>query len=98
MNKYILFMLMVFFLVLMTIVVDAIDETVTENIFIDNVGRSAPGRFTSIIGFIWNYVSLFFRIIFFQVNGIPPIFNLIIFYPLTAGTLYMFIDIVRGNG
>ena len=97
MNKYILFMLMVFFLVIMTIIVDAIDQTVTESIFIDNIGKSAPTWLFNIVIFILNYLILFFRIIFFQVEGIPAIFNLIIFYPLTAGTLYMLIDIIRGS-
>jgi hypothetical protein len=92
-------MTMVFFLVLITLVVGSIDETVTSNIFLDNINEQsrAPGLL-QILGTIWNYLSIFYRIMFFQVEGIPGIFNYIIFYPLTAGTLFMLIDIIRGNG
>jgi hypothetical protein len=88
---------MIFFLVIITMTIDSIDQTVTESIFIQNIGTDQPQGFVAILEFIWGYIQLFFRIIFFQVEGIPAIFNLVIFYPLTAATLYMLIDIIRGN-
>lgn len=97
MNKYILFMIMVFFLVIVTLVVGAIDESASSNIILDSIPDDRPGVL-NILSTIWNYITIFFRMITFQVEGVPAIFNLIIFYPLTAGTLFMLIDIIRGNG
>lgn len=97
MNKYILFMIMVFFLVIITVMAGAIDGSVASNVILDSIPEDKPGVL-NILSTIWNYVSIFFRMITFQIDGIPSIFNLLIFYPLTAGTLYMLIDIIRGNG
>lgn len=97
MNKYVLLMTMVLFLGLITLLVGSIDESVSSNIFSVSVSEEAP-NFLQILSSVWNYIALFFRIMFFQVEGIPMIFNLIVFYPLTAGTIYMVVDIIRGNG
>jgi hypothetical protein len=34
----------------------------------------------------------------FQISGIPAIINILAFYPITAGVIYMLVDIIRGNG
>ena len=33
-----------------------------------------------------------------QISGIPPIINILAFYPITAGVIFMLVDIIRGNG
>jgi hypothetical protein len=99
MNKYVLFMTLVFFLVIMTLVAGAIDETASSNIFLDSINANpeAPGLL-KILGTIWSYLSIFFRMLTFQISGIPAIINILAFYPITAGVIYMLVDIIRGNG
>jgi len=93
-NKYVLFMTMVFALVLITLLVQFIDGSVTNSIIIDNL----PDEQTfDIFSNLFNFVNIFYRMLTFQVTSIPSIFNLLIFYPLTAGVLFMIIDIIRGN-
>ena len=96
MNKYLLLMTMVFFLVFMTTLVGSINETVSSNITSAEVSEDVPG-ITNILRTVWSYISLFFAIIFFQVNGLPAVFNLFIFWPLSAGTIFMIISIIRGT-
>jgi len=99
MNKYVLFMTLVFFLVIMTLVAGAIDETASTNVFVDNINSNpqAPSLL-KILGTIWSFLTIFFRMLSFQISGIPVIINILAFYPLTAGVIYMIIDIIRGNG
>jgi hypothetical protein len=93
-NKYVLFMTMVFSLVLITLLVQFIDGTITNSIIIDKIpSEESFDIWDSLFGF----VSIFYRMLTFQVTSIPSIFNLLIFYPLTAGVLFMIIDIIRGN-
>ena len=96
MNKYVLLMTMVFFLVFMTTLVGSINESVSSNITSAEVSEDVPG-ILNLLRSVWNYISLFFAIIFFQVNGLPTVFNLFIFWPLSAGTIFMIISIIRGN-
>jgi len=96
MNKYVLLMTMVFFLVFMTTLVGSINESVSTNITSAEVSEDVPG-IVNLLRSVWNYISLFFAIIFFQVNGLPTVFNLFIFWPLSAGTIFMIISIIRGN-
>lgn len=54
-------------------------------------------------GFAWtvpsalNAAQFFLRILTFQVEGLPAIINLLVFWPLTIGILLMIIGIIRGN-
>lgn len=99
MNKYVLFMTLVFFLVIMTLVAGSIDETASTNILLDSINTNpeAPGLL-KILGTIWSYLAIFFRMLTFQISGIPPIINILAFYPITAGVIFMLVDIIRGNG
>jgi hypothetical protein len=97
MNKYVLLMTMIFFLVFITTIVGSINLTTTSDITTAEVSDEAPGFF-NILTSVWNYVSLFFAIIFFRVDGLPLAFNLFLFWPLSVGVIYMIVDIIRGNG
>jgi hypothetical protein len=92
-------MTLVFFLVIMTLIAGSIDETAASNIFLDSLNDNpeAP-RLLNILATIWSYLSIFFRMLTFQISGIPAIINILAFYPITAGVIYMLIDIIRGNG
>jgi hypothetical protein len=80
----------------MTTLVGSINESVSSNITSAEVSEDVPG-ILNLLRSVWNYISLFFAIIFFQVNGLPTVFNLFIFWPLSAGTIFMIISIIRGN-
>jgi hypothetical protein len=96
MNKYVLLMTMVLFLVLITILVDSIGLAASENILSINISDQQPGFF-NLVASVWNYLSLFFVIVFFDVPGLPLIFKLVVFYPLTIGSIFMIISIIRGT-
>jgi hypothetical protein len=96
MNKYVLLMVMVLFLVLITILVDSIGLAASQNILSIEISDEQPGFFNLVAG-VWNYLSLFFIIIFFDVPGLPLIFKLVVFYPLTIGSIFMIISIIRGT-
>jgi hypothetical protein len=96
MNKYVLLMVMVLFLVLITILVDSIGLAASQNILSIEISDEQPGFF-NLVASVWNYLSLFFIIIFFDVPGLPLIFKLVVFYPLTIGSIFMIISIIRGT-
>lgn len=102
MNKQVLLMTMVFFLIIITLVVGSIDASTTSDIFVDAVPASVPttfiGRAIQNFSVVFDYLTIFFRILAFQVTGIPPIFNVLIFYPLTIGTIGLLIDILKPGG
>jgi hypothetical protein len=97
MNKYVLLMTMIFFLVFITTIVASINLTTTSDITTAAVSDEAPGVF-NILTSVWNYITIFFAIIFFRVDGLPLAFNLFLFWPLSVGVIYMIVDIIRGNG
>lgn len=41
--------------------------------------------------------QFFLKILTFQVEGLPAVVNLLVFWPLTIGILLMIIGIIRGN-
>ena len=90
MNKYVLFMVMVLFLLFMTFVADSLALTTSVNIG-DNIPTGADD---SIAG-VFRLMGTFFKILTFQLNGIPVVFNIFVFYPLTFGVIYMLIDIIK---
>jgi len=97
MNKYVLLMTLIFFLVFMTTIVASINLTTTSDITSAEISDQEPGFF-NILRSVWSYVSLFLAIVFFRVDGLPLAFNLFLFWPLSAGVIYMIVDIIRGNG
>jgi len=86
---------MVFFYVIITLVVGSIDETTTTNIFIDSINQGTNPGFLDNLSRVWTYMTLFFRLASFQVDGIPAIFNVLLFFPLSAGIIFMIISILR---
>ena len=90
MNKYSLFMIMILFLLLITFVADSIAITASVDI-VDNI----PGDASDNVGSIFRLMGTFFRILTFSLPGIPIVFNLFVFIPLTFGVIYMLIDIIK---
>ena len=91
MNKYLLFGMLVFLLVLATYMVDVTDTySVTQNINTTlDVGEDAT------IVSVFSMLSTFIKILTFQIEGFPAILNLLFFYPISAIVLYMTADIIK---
>jgi len=91
MNKYVTFAFALLFLILVTYIVDVIpDPTITVTGGLDTE-LSSPTEFTS--GGIGSMLGTFWNLMTFNVEGLPVIANLILFYPLAGMVLYMGIDI-----
>lgn len=90
MNKYSLFMIMILFLLFITVVADSIAVTASIDIT-DNIPVDAKDS----IGSIFRLMGTFFKILTFNLPGIPVVFNLFVFLPLTFGVIYMLIDIIK---
>jgi hypothetical protein len=95
-NKYTLLMSMILFLVLITILVGSLGLTASQNVLAITISDQQPGFF-NLVASVWNYISIFFLIAFFDVPGLPLIFKLVVFYPLTIGSIFMIISIIRGT-
>lgn len=97
MNKYVLFMVMILFLIFTTFLAQSIDANATFSILNNLPSGEAPSSILNVLNSVLALGATFFRLLTFQIEGIPAVFNIFIFYPLTFGILYMTIDIVRGS-
>ena len=97
MNKYVLLMSMILFLVFAGTIVGSINESVTSDVTTAEISDDEPGFF-NLLQSIWSFMTMFFAIVFFRVEGLPLFFNLFIFWPISAGVIFMIVDIIRGNG
>ena len=93
MNKYMWFLMVTLFLVLITLTADSISMSTTSDIVstVDVPGN--PGILTT----IWDFLGTFFRILTFQLDGFPIALNLLIFWPLTLANLFLIVSIIRGG-
>lgn len=90
MNKYTTLMIMFIFLILITLVADSVLLTTSEDLL--NGIVVDEGNNTSSI---FSMLDTFFRIITFQMPEVPFILNVLVFYPLSLGIVYMIIDILK---
>ena len=91
MNKYTLFGVLLFFLIIVTYIVDVTQTyTVTGGI----TERFASADEVSITS-VGSMVKTFFNLMFFQVEGLPVIINLIIFHPIAGVFFFMGLDIIK---
>lgn len=89
-NKYLLLMIMFLFLILITLVADSVLLTTSEDLL--NGIVVDEGNNTSSI---FRMLDTFFKIITFQIPEVPFILNVLVFYPLSLGIVYMIIDILK---
>lgn len=96
MNKYMTLIIMVIFLVAATLVADsALGISTSTNIIVD-FDIAPPETWIGRLNVARGMLGTFFNILTFQVEGLPVMINLLVFYPLTFGVAYMIIDIIRG--
>ena len=96
MSKYVLLMSIILFLTFITVISVSINVEVTSDILSAEISQDIPG-ITGILRFIGIYLTLFFNIVAFRVPGLPFAFTLFIFWPLSVGTIFMIISIIRGT-
>lgn len=89
-NKYVLLMIMFVFLVIITLVADSVLLTTSEDLL---SGVVVDTTYTS--SGIFTMIGTFFKIITFQLPQIPLVVNLLVFYPLSLGIIYMIVDILK---
>lgn len=90
MNKFITLGLLVSFLTLITIIAGSVFEPV-EGAITPMVPSSVSPSGAAVI----SYLSVFFKLLTFQVPGLPGIITGVIFVPITFMVVFMIIDVVK---
>ncbi len=90
MNKYAFFMVLVILLILITITAGSVSINATTDI---TTGVATGGEAT--IGGVLGMLSTFWKLLTFQLVGIPLLFNLLVFYPISFVVLFMAIDVIK---
>ena len=90
MNKYMTLMVLVSLLILITVVANSISIGVSSDIT-TGIGTEGGASISGVLGLL----STFWKLLTFQLVGIPPIFNLLVFMPITFVVLYMIIDVIK---
>lgn len=90
MNKYAFLMVLFFFLVIVTLIAQDIEIATSTNVLNGAISDSAQESSS-----IFTMIGVFFRVITFQIPSIPVIINLLVFYPLSMGIIYMLVDILK---
>ena len=98
MNKYTLFMVMALFMIIMTMLAASISAGSTVNIINNSFPDAPTGSLLNFLGIIGGYLEVFFKMLTFQLTGVPTIINLVIFLPISLGMLFIIVNIIRGNG
>lgn len=89
-SKYVLLMTMFLFLIVVTLVADSMLITVSEDvlggIIVDKTQSSSS---------IFSMIGTFYKVMTFQLPEIPFMINILVFYPLSIGIVYMIVDILK---
>jgi len=93
MNRFMTFMMIIFFLVVCTLIADSVFGISASARIIDEFGQDVPSDWLGRFAIVRSFLSTFFKILTFQVSGMPAIVNIVVFYPLTFGIVYMIIDL-----
>jgi len=88
MSKYTILISMILLLVFSTILAGSLTNLSVDSTLI----TEGAHNFTFDVGSITSVFNYFFGIMTFQVEGIPSFINLLVFYPLTIGVLYILLE------
>jgi hypothetical protein len=91
MNKFGQLFIIIIFLILATLLVEGLYLTPTADVTTGIITESG-----GLLSLIANSISGFWKIMSFQVEGLPVFINLLVFYPLSVMVFFMLIDLVRG--
>lgn len=99
-NKYTIFFVIIFFMIFSTFLAQSLDISTTSDI-VGNLPQKGTGFLGTGIGseaqFILDFISYFFKLLFFRIDGIPNVIVLLVYWPLTFVNIWIFMDLVRGN-
>lgn len=77
-------------IVAVTLLADSITGINASNSIVSN-----PGAITADVSGIFRFLSTFFDILTFQLTGIPTLINLLFFFPISVGLIFIILEIVK---
>ena len=96
MNKYMMLMTIVLFDILMVSLAAAMTGFGTSGDILTAPGALDPTPL-GFLGSIFEIIPFFFRLVFFQVTGVPEIIVLVVFYPINIALFWLVIAMIRGT-
>lgn len=91
MNRITLLMTFIFFELFLTLVVGSISLSTSTDV------TQGIGEFSLNLGGIWSMIVFWFRMMTFQVESIPSVITILVFYPINIGIAVIIAEMVRGN-
>jgi hypothetical protein len=91
MNKYVLVAIIFLYLAIATMLADSLILSTSGNIL---GGMDTPNTVGGISGVI-DLLGTFWKIVAFQIDGMPSIATILFFYPPTMMMTYMLIDVLK---
>lgn len=84
-------MTFIFFELFLTLVVGSVSLSTSTDI------TQGVGEFSLSLGGIWGMIVFWFQMMTFQVESIPAVITLLVFYPINIGIAVIIAEMVRGN-
>lgn len=95
MSKYMLLGILFGFLSLTSLIVQAV-ETYESGVYTaSQVGLPTVNENASEVKIAFQSLGALFRLLTFQVGGIPDVMTILIFWPITIIVIYMLLDIIK---
>lgn len=91
MSKLTFLLFTVFAMVALTLLADSIAGIQASNDIVTN----PPTNITADVSGILRFLRTFFDILTFRLEGIPTILNLVFFFPITIGLLFIIVEVVK---
>lgn len=90
MNRATTLMAIAFFIIFVTLIANSLGLTPSTDI-----AGELPQEVDNSISGVFDVIRTFFAIITFRLIGVPFIINLLLFVPITFGTVYLILEIVK---
>lgn len=91
MNRITILMTLVFFELFLTLVVGSISLSTTTDI------TQGVGEFGLSLGGMFAMIGFWFQMMTFQVESIPAVITILVFYPINIGIAAIIAEMIRGN-
>lgn len=95
MNKYLFIVIVFAFLAFITYIVDAVDDIgyyITDD---SNITQTVDADDETSTINILTMLKTYVNVMVFQVEGIPTIITVLVFYPLSMAFAYLFVEILK---
>lgn len=90
-NRPTMLMILLFFQLFVTLVVGSIDLSTTSSV------TQGYGEFALSLGGMFSVIGYWFNMMTFQVEGIPSLIVMLVFYPINLAILVIIVEMIRGN-